>query len=73
MNTDQGSNEDCNVWSLNQKLDQPMDEEARRIRNMYQEKVRRNLFALRFFLSHLKSILSAMNSIKLYLGNPTKF
>lgn len=27
------------VWVLDQQLDQPMDEEAKRLRNMYQEKV----------------------------------
>lgn len=28
------------MWDLDQKLDQPMDEEAGRIRNMHCEKVR---------------------------------
>lgn len=28
------------MWVLEQKLDQPMDEEAGRLRNMYREKVR---------------------------------
>jgi len=27
------------VWILDQKLDQPMEEEAKRLRNMYKEKV----------------------------------
>lgn len=27
------------MWVLDQKLDQPMDEEAGRLRNMYKEKV----------------------------------
>lgn len=27
------------MWVLDQKLDQPMDEEAGRLRNMYREKV----------------------------------
>lgn len=27
------------MWDLDQKLDQPMDEEAGRLRNMYREKV----------------------------------
>lgn len=36
---DEGAGEDGNVWTLNQKIDQPMDEEARRLRNMYKEKV----------------------------------
>lgn len=28
------------MWDLDQKLDQPMDEEAGRLKNMYREKVR---------------------------------
>lgn len=28
------------MWDLDQKLDQPTDEEAGRLRNMYREKVR---------------------------------
>lgn len=32
--TNQGS-----MWVLDQKLDQPMDEEAGRLKNMYREKV----------------------------------
>jgi KUP system potassium uptake protein len=32
------------MWDLEQKIDQPMDEEAGRLRNMYREKVRRNNF-----------------------------
>lgn len=31
------------MWVLDQKLDQPMDEEAGRLRNMYREKVLCNL------------------------------
>lgn len=31
--------ETCSMWDLEQKLDQPMDEEAGRLRNMYREKV----------------------------------
>lgn len=30
------------MWDLDQKLDQPMDEEAGRLKNMYREKVRCN-------------------------------
>jgi KUP system potassium uptake protein len=28
------------IWDLDQNLDQPMDEEASRLKNMYTEKVR---------------------------------
>lgn len=34
------------MWVLEQKLDQPMDEEAGRLKNMYREKVS---FSLSFF------------------------
>lgn len=30
-----------NMWVLEQKFDQPMDEEAGRLKNMYREKVNR--------------------------------
>ena len=30
---------DSSIWVLDQQLDQPMEEEARRIRNAHQEKV----------------------------------
>lgn len=36
------------MWVLDQKLDQPMDEEAGRLRNMYREKVTQSFF---FFLT----------------------
>lgn len=32
------------MWVLEQKLDQPMDEEAGRIKNMYREKVKAIIF-----------------------------
>lgn len=35
-------NNQGSMWVLDQKLDQPMDEEAGRLRNMYREKVRCN-------------------------------
>lgn len=37
-----GDNEDScrgNMWALDQKFDQPMDEEAGKLKNMYKEKV----------------------------------
>lgn len=39
------------MWVLDQKLDQPMDEEAGRLRNMYREKVRAT-FLSRFSLAY---------------------
>ena len=40
------ANEETNkgsMWDLDQNLDQPMDEEAGRLKNMYREKVGFNL------------------------------
>lgn len=37
------------MWHLEQKLDQPMDEEAGRLKNMYREKVKPKV--LTFFIS----------------------
>ncbi|KAE7995935.1 hypothetical protein FH972_000692 [Carpinus fangiana] len=36
--TDEAIGERSSVWILDQKLDQPMEEEAKRLRNMYKEK-----------------------------------
>lgn len=36
---DEESDERGSMWDLDQRLDQPMDEEAGRLRNMYREKV----------------------------------
>ena len=37
-----------NMWVLDQKLDQPMDEEAGRLRNMYREKVCALIYQVNF-------------------------
>lgn len=34
------------MWDLDQKLDQPMDEEAGKLKNMYREKVKAKLLLL---------------------------
>jgi len=40
VDTDEDSdNNKGSMWDLDQKLDQPMDEEAGRLKNMYREKV----------------------------------
>lgn len=36
---DEDTDNKGSMWVLDQKLDQPMDEEAGRLRNMYREKV----------------------------------
>jgi KUP system potassium uptake protein len=42
---DENDNNKGSMWVLDQKLDQPMDEEAGRLRNMYREKVRATFFS----------------------------
>ena len=42
VDTSDGSENKGSMWVLDQKLDQSMDEEAGRLRNMYREKVRCN-------------------------------
>lgn len=39
MATDEGTDNKGRVWVLDQQLDQPMDEEAKKLRNPYSEKV----------------------------------
>lgn len=39
LEIDDESNNKGSMWDLEQKLDQPMDEEAGKLRNMYREKV----------------------------------
>lgn len=42
------SDERGSMWDLDQQLDQPMDEEAGRLRNMYKEKVQFFFFGFLF-------------------------
>lgn len=39
MASDEGTENKGSVWVFDQQLDQPMDEEAKRLKNMYKEKV----------------------------------
>lgn len=39
VETDDDSETKGSIWVLDQKLDQPMDEEGGRLKNMYKEKV----------------------------------
>jgi KUP system potassium uptake protein len=43
------------MWELDQNLDQPMDEEAGRLRNMYREKV---FFFLLIYIGKLSNLFS---------------
>ena len=45
-----GSEAKGEMWDLEQKLDQPMDEEAVRLKNMYREKVIKKIKLLLFYV-----------------------
>ncbi|KAG6420512.1 hypothetical protein SASPL_117043 [Salvia splendens] len=51
------------MWVLDQKLDQPMDEEAGRIKNMYREKKFSALLLLRLAFQSLGEIVGALSLI----------
>lgn len=46
---EEGNEGKGSMWVLEQKLDQPMDEEAGRLKNMYREKVKRKKVVFPFF------------------------
>lgn len=58
------------MWELEQNLDQPMDEEAGRLKNMYREKVRYFSFSVCFmsilcFLPRLVFLLNTFSRCKI--------
>ncbi|GAB2281099.1 Potassium transporter 10 [Dionaea muscipula] len=61
-NMDRGS-----MWDLDQKLDQPMDEEAGRIRNMQGEKKFSALLVLRFAFQSLGVVYGDLGTSPLYV------
>ncbi|KAJ8758793.1 hypothetical protein K2173_000514 [Erythroxylum novogranatense] len=60
--TDKGS-----MWVLDQKLDQPMDEEAGRLRNMYREKKFSSLLLLRLAFQSLGVVYGDLGTSPLYV------
>lgn len=56
VDSDEDGDNKGSMWELDQKLDQPMDEEAGRLRNMYKEKV----LPLNLTLTHSLSSLIAL-------------
>jgi len=59
-------NDRGSMWDLDQKLDQPMDEEAGRLKNLYREKVEIKfiffvfclcIWSQRFFQSEIQMVL----------------
>ncbi|KAI9122630.1 hypothetical protein K1719_006470 [Acacia pycnantha] len=61
-NNNQGS-----MWVLDQKIDQPMDEEAGRLRNMYREKKFSSLLLLRLAYQSLGVVYGDLGTSPLYV------
>ncbi|KAF9587607.1 hypothetical protein IFM89_004439 [Coptis chinensis] len=55
------------MWVLDQKLDQPMDEEAGRLRNMYREKTFSSLLVLRLAFQSLGIVYGDLGTSPLYV------
>ncbi|KAF9600223.1 hypothetical protein IFM89_005047 [Coptis chinensis] len=55
------------MWMLDQKLDQPMDEEAGRLRNMYMEKTFSSLLVLRLAFQSLGIVYGDLGTSPLYV------
>ncbi|XP_073002994.1 probable potassium transporter 11 [Typha latifolia] len=63
-------NEDSNkgsMWELDQNLDQPMDEEAGRLRNMYREKKFSSILVLRLAFQSLGVVFGDLGTSPLYV------
>lgn len=69
MATESMDGESCkgNMWMLDQKLDQPMDEEAGRLRNMYREKKFSALLLLRLAFQSLGVVFGDLGTSPLYV------
>ncbi|KAL3344789.1 hypothetical protein AABB24_023967 [Solanum stoloniferum] len=55
------------MWDLDRKLDQPMDEEAGRLRNMYREKTFSSLLLLRLAFQSLGVVYGDLGTSPLYV------
>ncbi|XVF46042.1 hypothetical protein PTKIN_Ptkin02bG0256100 [Pterospermum kingtungense] len=62
-----GNNNKGRMWDLDQKLDQPMDEEAGRLRNMYREKKSSTLLLLRLAFQSLGVVYGDLGTSPLYV------
>ncbi|KAK4254665.1 hypothetical protein QN277_010014 [Acacia crassicarpa] len=69
IETDGGSdnNNQGSMWVLDQKIDQPMDEEAGRLRNMYREKKFSSLLLLRLAYQSLGVVYGDLGTSPLYV------
>ncbi|XP_038688851.1 potassium transporter 11-like isoform X2 [Tripterygium wilfordii] len=64
---DHNENDNGNMWVLDQKLDQPMDEEAGRLKNMYREKKFSSLLLLRLAFQSLGVVYGDLGTSPLYV------
>ncbi|XP_057417150.1 potassium transporter 10-like [Lotus japonicus] len=67
VDTDQDGDNIGSMWDLDQKLDQPMDEEAGRLRNMYREKKFSALLLLRLAYQSLGVVYGDLGTSPLYV------
>ncbi|RDX87502.1 Potassium transporter 11, partial [Mucuna pruriens] len=67
VDTDEDSDNRGSMWDLDQKLDQPMDEEAGRLRNMYREKKFSALLLLRLAFQSLGVVYGDLGTSPLYV------
>ncbi|KAM7271710.1 hypothetical protein ACFE04_030924 [Oxalis oulophora] len=65
--TEDGDTNKGSMWVLDQKLDQPMDEEAGRLRNMYREKKFSTLLLLRLAFQSLGVVYGDLGTSPLYV------
>ncbi|GMH27730.1 hypothetical protein Nepgr_029573 [Nepenthes gracilis] len=63
----QDSENKGSIWDLDQKLDQPMDEEAGRIRNMYRQKKFSAILVLRLAFQSLGVVYGDLGTSPLYV------
>ncbi|KAK6150224.1 hypothetical protein DH2020_017749 [Rehmannia glutinosa] len=64
---DEGSETKGSMWVLEQKLDQPMDEEAGRLKNMYREKKFSAILLLRLAFQSLGVVYGDLGTSPLYV------
>ncbi|XP_027919396.1 potassium transporter 10-like [Vigna unguiculata] len=67
VDTDEDSDIKGSMWDLDQKLDQPMDEEAGRLKNMYREKKFSALLLLRLSFQSLGVVYGDLGTSPLYV------
>ncbi|PON49090.1 Potassium transporter [Parasponia andersonii] len=67
VDDDQDTENRGSMWVLDQKLDQPMDEEAGRLRNMYREKKFSVLLLLRLAFQSLGVVFGDLGTSPLYV------